>query len=145
MNLTRFLDLIKKGLVITNIEEENISHHDGKLYGLRKAFKEMRIWDEGVEPTAFFENEYSSGSNYGNGPYTKDVWIFNIIQNPLWNQTIRDYKQGLVVSMMKSIDWGEIYKDYLPDHLTVRIETIPGDSAMVIVVIDIENEQPKEL
>ena len=138
MDLTRFLDLLTKGLIITNIEDDKISNHDSKFQGLRKAFNEMGIWDEGIEPTAFFENEYHSGSNHNNGPYTKDVWIFNIVQNPLWDQTIRNYKQGLIVSMMKSINWGEIYKDYLPDHLTVRIETIPGDSAMVMVVIDIE-------
>lgn len=136
-NLT---SMIEVGTVISNISEDKVSKYEPYLDKVRKAFREMGIWDQKVEPVAFFENEYNSGNKYGNGPYTKDVWIFNIVQNPLWDQTIRDYKQGLVVSMMKSIDWEEIYKDYLLDHLTVRVETIPGDSAMVMVVIDLENE-----
>ena len=139
------ISLIEAGAIISNISEDRISEYKPYLSKTREAFKKMGIWDQKVEPIAFFENEYHSGGNHDNCPYTKDVWIFNIIQNPLWDPTIRDYKQGLVVSMMKYIDWKEIYKDYPLDHLTVRVETIPGDSAMVIVVIDIENEQSKEL
>lgn len=139
---------IKGGSIISNLQDiyDTDTPHFDRVKALFTELELKAEWlkiPEEVSIIGIFENYlYRTSEENDEGYYAiKHCYIFQVTSPESWEKVIRKMKQNLIVQLLSCINFENLYdsiKGFKP--LEVRIEAIPSDESLIVVVVEFTDE-----
>lgn len=137
---------IEKGSITSNLQGIYNTPHFDRVKALFTELELKAEWlkiPEEVSIIGIFENSlYRTSEENDEGYYIiKHCYIFQVTSPESWEKVIRKMKQNLIVQLLSCINFENLYdsiKGFKP--LEVRVEAIPSDESLIVVVVEFIDE-----